>query len=96
MYPLGDRSHLRTSGRARSEIRYAADQNIRTSLGAFVARRIEGTFTANLTHARVLHLSSDWYVDGVGMVAERQEERTSIFGIPARRNRSAWTSSDGP
>lgn len=86
VHPLGDRSRVKASGKARSTISYQGDEKLSTPAGAFSARKIVSTLSADLAPARVNNQNELWMVDGLGIVAERNQERTLVFGLPSRSN----------
>ncbi len=86
VHPLGDRTRVKASGTARSTIVYVGDERVTTGAGAFTARKIVSRMTADLAPARVTNVNELWVVDGVGIVAEREQERTTVFGVPSRQN----------
>lgn len=90
VYPKGDRSHIRRQGPAKVEIVAAGGEMIDAPGGKRVALRIDSTLNADLAPAKVVNQTTTYYVDGQGMIAERDHERTTVMGIPVRNNRSDW------
>lgn len=88
VHPLGDRSRVRTSGMAHSEIRYAGDETITTAGGEFTARKLQSTLAADLSAATTLNTTDQWWADGLGLVFERSHEVTKALGIKVRENNS--------
>lgn len=86
VHPLGDRTRTKASGKARSTIVYQGDEKLTTPAGTFTARKIVSTLSADLAPAKVNNQNELWMVDGVGIVAERDQERTLVFGLPSRSN----------
>lgn len=90
VHPLGDRSKVRSEGPAHVEIRYAGDADVATGAGVFKARKVVTTFTASLGPAKVTSASDEWYVDNIGLVAEREREVTRALGVQVRDNATSW------
>lgn len=86
VHPLGDRTRVKASGKARNVIVYQDDETVSTGAGDFTARKLLLTLTADLSPARVVNISEVWLVDGIGVVAEREQEKTTILGLPSRSN----------
>lgn len=86
VHPLGDRSRVKASGKARSTIIYQGDEKLTTPAGTFTARKVVSTLTADLSPARVNNQNELWMVDGLGIIADRDQERTLVFGLPSRSN----------
>ena len=86
VHPLGDRSRVKASGMAHNHIRYMGDEQIATSAGAFTARRLSSTFTANLGTATTVVSAEQWWVDGIGLVFEQSREVTHALGLKVRDN----------
>jgi hypothetical protein len=91
VHPLGDRSRVKSRGPARTLVRYAADEALRTPAGAFTARRLETTLTADLSPAKVSNTTRQWFVENVGLVKEDDRETTKVLGLSVRNNTSEWT-----
>lgn len=90
VHPLGDRSRTKSKGPVRNEITYLGDEPIKTPAGNFTARRVLAIFTADLSPAKVSNTSEQWFVDGVGLVAERETEKTTLLGVPFRSRETEW------
>lgn len=90
VHPLGNRQKVKASGQARNVVRYMADETLTTPAGMFTARRIESVLTADLAPARIANVTQQWFVDGVGLVREKDQEKTTVFGVPTRNNTSEW------
>ena len=88
VHPLGNRSKVRTSGMAHSEIHYLGDESITTAAGEFTARKLHSTLTADLSAATSVNTTEQWWTDGVGLVFQRDHEVTKTFGIKVRENSS--------
>lgn len=86
VHPLGDRSKVKSSGAVRNEILYIGDEQVTTPAGTFTARRVLSTFTADLGPAKVTNQTEQWFADGVGIVTEREQERTKVLGVQVRDN----------
>ena len=91
VHPLGNRQKVKASGRARNVVRYLADEALTTPAGTFTARRLQSVLTADLPPARIANTTQQWFVDNVGLVRKRDQERTTVFGVPTRNNTSDWT-----
>ena len=88
VHPLGDRSKVRTHGPARSEITSGGDDKITTGVGVLTARKLTAVLTANLSAARTINTSEQWWADGIGLVGQKDHEVTKVLGATARDNSS--------
>lgn len=88
VHPLGNRAHVRTSGMAHNEIRYAGDELITTAAGEFTARKLQTTLTADLSAATSVNTIEQWWSDGIGLIFEKDHEITKALGIKVRENTS--------
>lgn len=90
IYGLGTREKPRFTGPVTHTLTYEADQRVRTPAGEFAARKIVGRFQAKLGPSTIVNVTEQWFVDRVGLVGERREERTSVMGLQIRRNVEEW------
>ena len=86
VHPMGDRTRVKTSGKAHNVITYLGDEEITTGAGTFTARKIVATLTADLSAARTLDENDQWLVDGVGIVCQREHEETKVLVAKIRNN----------
>jgi hypothetical protein len=86
VHPLGNRAKVRTSGMAHNEIRYVGDEHITTAAGEFSARKLQCTFTADLSAATTMNTSQQWWADGVGLIFEKDHELTRAMGLKVREH----------
>lgn len=86
VHPLGDRTKVRMSGPAVSQIRYLGDERITTGAGEFTARHLTATLAADFSAARTVSSTEQWFADGVGLVCERSNEQTTMMGAKVREN----------
>lgn len=90
VHPIGNRGTVKRSGPVKNTFKYLGDERIQTPAGAFTARKVASSFTADLAPARVNNQSTQWFVDGVGLVREDETEVTTALGVPVRKNTSRW------
>lgn len=90
VHPIGNRSTVKRSGPVKNTFKYVGDELIQTAAGAFTARKVVSALTADLAPARVKNQSTQWFVDGVGLVREEETEVTTALGVPVRKNASRW------
>lgn len=81
VHKLGDPDSVVQRGEATMTIVHEADQKIKTPAGQFQTRRIRLTFVSDFTMASVRSVSVIYYVEGLGIVAEKSTEkgRATIF-----------------
>jgi hypothetical protein len=58
--------------------------------GQVEARGVRSVFRADFSPAKVVNTTEQWFVDGVGVIAERRHERTTVFGVPIRESFETW------
>ncbi len=92
--PLSDPDKERASGKVRHSVCYEADETLRTPAGEFRAHRLVSRFSANLGASKVENVTTQWYVQGVGLIAERRHEQTWALGIRIRNNQEGWIAAE--
>lgn len=92
--PLADRTLERASGKVRHSVCYEADETLRTPAGEFRAHRLVSRFSADLGASKIENVTTQWYVLGVGLIAERRHEQTWALGIRIRNNREGWIAAE--
>lgn len=91
VHPIKDESRTRAEGTATQEIRFLGRERLTLPGGRTVdTLKLGGTFSADLGPTSVVNESEEWYSEGLGLVAERREERTKVLGVQIRLNRSWW------
>lgn len=90
VHPLGDRSRTRAAGPVVQEVTDLGHDRVRTPAGTWVARHLRSVFTADLSGTKVRNQTDQWLVDGVGLVAQKRSERTTLLGVPVRSMDEAW------
>jgi hypothetical protein len=90
VHPLGDRSRTRAAGPVVQEVADMGHDRVRTPAGTWVARHLRSVFTADLSGTKVRNQTDQWLVDGVGLVAQKRSERTTLLGVPVRSTDEAW------
>lgn len=97
VHPIDNRRQVRAKGKARNEIVYQGVQRLETPAGTFDnARKLTSTLTADLPPSKVRNVTEQWFVDGIGLVAERRTERTEVMGLAVRNNAEAWWLAEAP
>lgn len=96
VYPPGERGKPRFEGAGQNSVAYTGDELVRTPAGEFAARKVVARFSTKLGPSSIVNVTELWFVDGVGIVAEKREERTSVLGVQVRRNVERWALADGP
>jgi hypothetical protein len=96
VYPPGQRGKPRFEGAGQNTIAYTGDELVRTPAGEFAARKVVARFSTKLGPSSIVNVTELWFVDGVGIVAEKREERTSVLGVQVRRNVERWALADAP
>ena len=71
-------------GVATRTVQYMDDRLIRTPLGTMPTRRIEITFRADLSLARVKNAATLLVYPSFGMVVEKRDDRVTVMGVPLR------------
>lgn len=89
VHPLGKRDKVKTSGTAHNAVRYAGDERVRTGAGEFTGRKLLSTVTADLSLAKSVNTSEQWWADGVGLLMKREHEATrGPLGFKIRDNQT--------
>lgn len=88
--PGRDLSRIQTQGPATHEIRYEADETVRVPAGRFECRKVVAVLRATLGQAKVENTTESWHAPGVGIVAERHNERVTVLGLPFRSKDRTW------
>jgi hypothetical protein len=96
VYPGGKpRSMLKTSGPATQKIELTGLWRVPLAGGTTAeARGVRSEFRADLPPAKVINTSEQWFVDGVGLIAERRHERTTVLGLPIHESYELWVARD--
>lgn len=92
VYPGGKgRKTLKSSGSATQTIELTGMWLVTLAGGEQVqARGVRSVFRADFDPAKVVNTTEQWFVDGVGVVAEQRHERTTVFGLPIRESSERW------
>lgn len=92
VYPGGKgRKILKSSGTATQTIEFTGLWRVTLAGGDEVeARGVRSVFRADFDPAKVVNTTEQWFVDGVGVIAERKHERTTVFGVPIRESMETW------
>ncbi len=92
VYPGGKpRKILKSSGTATQTIELTGLWRVTLAEGEQVeARGVRSVFRADFDPAKVVNTTEQWFVDGVGLVAERRHEKTTVFGLPIRESSERW------
>lgn len=88
--PIDRPDRIRAQGIVRHVVCYEADEVVRTPAGLFRAHRIMSRFEADLGGSKIENVTHQWFVPGVGLVAERRHETTKAVGFTIRNNREDW------
>ncbi|HPO93117.1 MAG TPA: hypothetical protein PL072_06550 [Phycisphaerales bacterium] len=92
--PLSDLSRVEASGKVRHSVCYEADETLRSPAGPLRTHRLVSRFSADLGPSKVENITTQWYVEGVGLVAERRHEQTWALGLKIRNNRESWIAAE--
>lgn len=92
VYPGGKgRKMLKSSGPGSHTIELTGLWRVTLAGGGTVeARGVRSVFRADFNPARVVNTTEQWFVEGVGVIAERRHERTTVFGLPIRESSETW------
>ncbi len=96
VHPLGDRSRTRAKGTVKNTVVCGGAVRVRTPAGEFDAWRLTSVMDADLSPSRVHNETDLWLVPGLGMIAERRRERTTVLGVSVRNNSEAWVVIEAP
>lgn len=88
--PIDQPDRVKAQGTVRHVVCYEADETLRTPAGEYKAHRVMSRFEADLGASKIENVSDQWYVPGIGLVAERRHEQTRALGLLIRNNRDAW------
>lgn len=88
--PIGKPETIQSEGAASNELTYVADETVETPAGTFEAARVRSVLKVKLGTANVTATTDAWYAPGVGLVAQRRQERVTVFGVPVREGRTGW------
>jgi hypothetical protein len=81
---------IRARGRVKHSVCYEADETLETPAGRFQAHRLVSRFNADLGTSRVENITTQWFVQDVGLVAEQRHEQSWALGVKIRDNRESW------
>lgn len=92
VHPAGNPKAVKNEGPASNELVYEADEVLDVPAGRFEARKVTSTLRAELGKARVENVTESWYAPppGPGLVAERERQRVTVFGVPVRVSDRMW------
>lgn len=96
VHPLGDRSRVRAKGPVRNTANCEGAFQVSTPAGLFDAWKLTSTLSADLGPSKVQNETVLWLVPGIGLIAERREEKTTVMGIPVRSNSETWVIHEAP
>ncbi|HVZ94247.1 MAG TPA: hypothetical protein VG797_07030 [Phycisphaerales bacterium] len=75
-------SKIRERGTSVREVTYLGDQTVRFRGVTWEAHHCREVVTNDLKSAKATRTTDRWIVDGVGLVAERYEEKVTALGLP--------------
>jgi hypothetical protein len=90
VHPLNDSTKVRNEGEATQTVRFEGRERIETPLGPQDAVKVKATLEADLGGPRVMNETQEWLVPSLGVVAVKQMERTTLFGVRVRANNEWW------
>lgn len=90
VHPIGDRTKIRAKGPTKDSSRCVGAVRVRTSAGEFDAWKLVGTLNADLGPSKVVNETELWLAPGLGLLAERRREKTTVLGVPVRNNSEGW------
>lgn len=92
VHPAGNPKAVKNEGPASNELVYEADETIAVPAGTFETRKVRSTLRAELGKAKVENITESWYAapPGPGLVAERERQRVTVFGVPVRVSDRMW------
>lgn len=82
-----DTRRQRESGNVVRTMEYVGDARLDTPIGELLAQRVDVHFSAKLRLARVERRETIWVVPGMGVVARDDQEKLTIFALPAKNER---------
>jgi hypothetical protein len=90
--PLGKPDRIRAQGEAVSVLEYGGEQvvSVPGREAGVASRLVRSTLRADLSPSSVVNVTEQWFADGVGLIAERRHERTSVLGVTVRDNREGF------
>ncbi|MGQ0627784.1 MAG: TapB family protein [Phycisphaerales bacterium] len=96
--PLDKPATVRTRGPCLQTLSHGGLERITTPAGTFdavhVTSRVTGTLGDGLGKASIVIQTETWYAPGVGVVAQTQSERVTVFGLPVRSQAQRWLLKD--
>jgi hypothetical protein len=90
VHPLGDRSKVKVKGTYDDSGSCEGAVRVSTSGGEFDVWKIKSVFTADLPPSKVRNETESWLSPTSGPIVERRSERTTVLGVPVRKNEEAW------
>ncbi len=92
VHPAGNPNVVKNEGPASNELVYEADETLAVPVGTFETRKVRSTLRAELGKAKVENVTESWYAPppGPGLVAERERQRVTVFGVPVRVSDRMW------
>lgn len=96
VHPLAEPDRVKARGRVESVVTVVGPELVRTPAGRFEAVHLRHTFVAELAPARVTNTADRWYARGVGLVAEKRVERTTVAGVQIRSSAESWVLKAAP
>jgi hypothetical protein len=90
--PLGKPDRIRAQGEAVCVLEYVGEQvvSVPGREAGVPSRLVRSTLRADLSPSSVVNVTEQWFADGIGLIAERRHERTSVLGVSVRDNREGF------
>jgi hypothetical protein len=90
VHPIKDETKVQQQGDAKQTIRYEGHERIQTPLGVLDSFKMVATLEADLGGPQVLNETQEWLAPGIGVVASKEKERTTLLGVRVRANDRWW------
>jgi hypothetical protein len=90
VHPINDATKVQNQGDAKQTIRYEGTERIQTPLGMLDTIKTVATLEADLGGPQVVNETQEWLAKGIGVVAIKEMERTTLFGVRVRANNEWW------
>jgi hypothetical protein len=90
VHPMRDPAKVQAQGEVKHTIRWEGAEQIQTPRGPVEAMKLVSVFEADLGGPQVLNETQEWLAPGMGAVAKKKMERTTMLGLKVRAKSEWW------
>ncbi|MBX3358093.1 MAG: hypothetical protein KF745_06670 [Phycisphaeraceae bacterium] len=92
VHPAAKPGETKAKGKAEHTVTFVGFESVRILEQAepIVAAHVRARLSADLGAAKVRNTTDQWFAPGVGLVAQRRSEQTSVLGVALRSIDEAW------